>query len=52
MRTLTANEIMGIMYFDGKRTIDDKVHMKEQTERKPTAIVLMRVSTALQEAEV
>ena len=39
------------MYFDGKRTIDEKVHMKEQTERKPTAIGLMRVSTALQEAE-
>jgi DNA invertase Pin-like site-specific DNA recombinase len=39
------------MYFDGKRTFNVKVQMKEQTERKPTAIGLMRVSTALQEAE-
>lgn len=39
------------MYLDDKGTFNVKVHMKEQTERKPTAIGLMRVSTAMQEAE-
>ena len=39
------------MYFDGIRTIDDEVQMKETIETKGRAIGYCRVSTALQEAE-